>query len=56
MKIEVVVFWAVTPCTDVVGYQHAASKTLLSYHITTQCHRPQDRWLKRVTLIKNTCS
>jgi hypothetical protein len=48
MRIEVMVFWVVTPCSDVVGYyfnlkMEAArfSETLISYHISTWCLNPE---------------
>jgi hypothetical protein len=48
MEIQVVVFLAVTPCSDAVGHftlkMQAAksSETLVSYHITTRRHDPED--------------
>jgi len=53
MKIQVAVFWVVTLCSSVVGYQCFRGLCCLhlhgdvvSYHITTQCHNPQDCNLK----------
>jgi len=68
MKIQFMVFWVMTPCSDVVGYQNFGgscclhiqgemtsfhftlktetarpTETLVSYHITTWCHNPEDR-------------
>jgi len=48
---KVVVFWVVTSCSVVVGYQHlrsmllpssGTSENLVPYHITTRRHNPQD--------------
>jgi len=36
-SIQVDVFWVVTPCSDVVGYQRSANFALVSYHNTTLC-------------------
>jgi hypothetical protein len=33
MKVQIVVFWVVTLCSDVLGYP--------PYHITTWCHNPE---------------
>jgi hypothetical protein len=54
MKIQVVVFWIMTPYSDDVGYQRLgglcftlkmeaakSSETLVSYHITTRYHKPE---------------
>jgi len=56
MKIQVVVFWVVTPCHVAVGYQRfggpryltlkldaaRSSETLVSYHITTRRDNVED--------------
>jgi len=49
MKIQVGVFWVVTPCSDVVGQwrQHGPLQTLVSYHNTTRHHNPEDHNLNR---------
>jgi len=45
MKIHVVVFWVVTPCNDVVGYQHFGGSMalwnvgILPHQYTTLQHR-----------------
>jgi hypothetical protein len=50
MKIQVEVFWVVTPCSDVVEYQRFGEPCYLhlqgevvSYHITTRRHNSEDR-------------
>jgi len=51
MKIQVVVFWIVTWCTDVVGYKDftlkmgatRSSETTVSYHITIPHYNSEDR-------------
>jgi len=47
--IQVVFFWAVTLCSDVVGFQHFGGpcyrhpvKLLVYYHFTTEHHNTQD--------------
>jgi hypothetical protein len=60
MRTHIRVFWVVTPCTVVVGYQRLRGPyclhfryilkveaarsyhTLVSYHIITRCHIPED--------------
>jgi len=49
MKIQVVVSWDVTPCSYVLGYHFTLkmeaaypSETLVSCHISTWCHTPED--------------
>jgi len=52
MKIQFVVFWVVTPCNDVVGYQrfggscclhlHPKAGSSMVLHITALRHNPQD--------------
>jgi hypothetical protein len=59
IRPQVQVFWVVTPCGDVVGYQsfgvlcftlkmEAAwpTETLISYHNTTKRHKPGDLEMK----------
>jgi len=44
MKITVMIFWVMTLCRDIVGYQHfrgPCSPSILR-KITTQCHNPED--------------
>jgi hypothetical protein len=52
MKIQVMVFWAVTPCSDVVGYQHFGGPSCLTnfsvndgilphHYMVSQSRRPQ---------------
>jgi len=57
-SVHVMVFWAEMPCSDVVGCQHfggpccfyltlkmetaISSESLISYHITTWHHNPED--------------
>jgi hypothetical protein len=51
MKIQIAVFWVVTPCSEMAGYQRLLSpwfsKTVVSCHITIWRHNPEDRDLKR---------
>jgi hypothetical protein len=53
MKINGIVFWVMTPCSVVVGYQRFGGpcyfhlhtedgSNMTSYHITAQCHNPED--------------
>jgi len=53
MKIHVVVFGVMTPCSDVVGHQHFGGScflfllnedggSMVSYHITARRHNPED--------------
>jgi len=35
MKIQVAVFWVVTSCSDVVGYQRFGGPSCLSHHYTS---------------------
>jgi hypothetical protein len=55
VKIHVTVFWVMTSCSDVAGYQSFRgpcslhlqgeawfSEILVSYHITTWCQDPED--------------
>jgi len=45
-SVQVVVFWVLILCSDVVGYQFfrrpQSSETAVSYHITTWYHSPED--------------
>jgi hypothetical protein len=49
MKEQIELFWIVTPCIVVVGYQHfilkmeaaTSSETWVSHHNTTQRHNPE---------------
>jgi len=65
MKIQVAVFWVVTPCSDVVEYQGfrgpcclqvvkteaaGSTKTSAPYHITTRRHNPEDRDLNTTAM------
>jgi hypothetical protein len=43
MKIHVVVFRVMTPCTDVKMEAGTISETLLSYHNTTRRHSSEDQ-------------
>jgi hypothetical protein len=53
VKIQVAVFWVVKQCSNVVGHQRLTLKMegarisvmLVSYHITTWCHSPEDQEL-----------
>jgi hypothetical protein len=49
MKFEVSIFWVMTPCSDDVAKMKAARCTemLVSYHITTRTHDPEDHDLKK---------
>jgi len=47
---QLVVFWVMTPCSEVAGFQRFGAPyclhlhgeaTLVSYHITTQYHNPK---------------
>jgi len=54
VKIQVEVFWVVTPCSVVVGYQRVrTSDTLVSYRNTTWRHISEDLDLKHWS-ISNT--
>jgi hypothetical protein len=59
VKIQVEVFWVLTPCVVMVGYQRfrgpcclhlQGQEILASYHNTTWRHNPEDHVLK-----KNLC-
>jgi hypothetical protein len=41
--IHVVVFWVITPCSDVVGYPEdlQSEDGGSTAHITVQCHNPE---------------
>jgi len=51
VRIQVVVFCVVMPCSDVVAYQHFGGPSCLHlhpedegslvFHITTWCHKPE---------------
>jgi len=66
VTFQVEVFWVVTPCSVVVGYQHfggqcytlkmataLTSETLMSYHNTRRRHSPED--LQRTVLSLKSC-
>jgi hypothetical protein len=59
MKIQVVVFWVVTPCSDVADTLKIEAawsfESLVYYHIATQCQNPDDHdlMLSSVCSIKN---
>jgi hypothetical protein len=42
VMLQVGVFWVVTPCNVVVGYERLQGETLVSYHNTTRRHNPED--------------
>jgi hypothetical protein len=63
LEIQVMVFWVVTLYYDVVGYQNLFTlkmeaawppEMLVSCHITTQCHHPEDCDWKGISL-KSRC-
>jgi hypothetical protein len=64
VEIQIEVFWVVTQCSAVVGYQRfrgpwcpifrdaaKSSETLASYHNTTLRHNPEDLDLKRPVVV-----
>jgi hypothetical protein len=57
MKVQVMVFWVVTPCSDVVGYQRFGGSCRLHGQEMSQ-QDPPKRWystsLHGVTLQKTT--
>jgi len=58
MKIQVMIFCFVTPCSEVAGYQrfgtlcflHLQVETLVSYHIITRCQNTEDHDLNNRTV------
>jgi hypothetical protein len=49
MKFKVAVFWIVTPCSDVVGYQ-ISEDLVATYNTTTRRHNPEDCDLRFFTV------
>jgi formate-dependent nitrite reductase cytochrome c552 subunit len=47
MDMQGLVFWIMTLCSDVMMEEAWPTEMLVSYHITKQCHNPEDHDLKQ---------
>jgi len=51
MKIRVAMFWVVSPCSDAEDGGSMNLGNVDIYHISTQCHNPEDQALFSLRLL-----